>query len=65
MSENKCVICSEVIPEGRMVCPICEINMDNDAYNQKALARNKYEKRKNRRPKKTKKSKFYNDDFDF
>lgn len=35
MYENKCVICSEVIPEGRMVCPICEINMDNDAYNLK------------------------------
>ena len=65
MSENKCVICSEVIPEGRMVCPICEINMDNDAYNPKALARNKYEKRKNRRPKKSKKSKFYDEDFDF
>lgn len=21
---NYCVICGEVIPEGRMVCPICE-----------------------------------------
>ena len=65
MSENKCVICSEVIPEGRMVCPICEINMDNDAYNPKALARNKYEKRKNKALKKSKKSEFYDEDFDF
>ena len=48
-----------------MVCPICEINVTNDAYNPKALARNKYEKRKNGRPKKSKKSKFYDDDFDF
>ena len=23
MSEDRCVCCGEVIPEGRMVCPIC------------------------------------------
>ena len=46
MSENRCVMCNEVIPEGRMVCPICEHNVINDAYNPKTLARNKYEKRK-------------------
>ena len=22
--ENRCVVCNEVIPEGRMVCPCCE-----------------------------------------
>lgn len=23
MNENRCVICDEIIPEGRMVCPLC------------------------------------------
>ena len=23
--ENRCVCCGAIIPEGRMVCPICEI----------------------------------------
>ena len=22
--ENKCVVCGEIIPEGRMVCPLCD-----------------------------------------
>lgn len=22
--ENRCLICDEIIPEGRQVCPICE-----------------------------------------
>jgi len=22
--ENRCVCCGEIIPEGRLVCPICE-----------------------------------------
>lgn len=22
--ENRCICCGEIIPEGRMVCPICE-----------------------------------------
>lgn len=65
MSENRCIICNEVIPEGRMVCPTCEINMANDIYNPKVFARNKYEKRKNKTSKKSKKSKFYDEDFDF
>lgn len=46
MSENRCIICNEVIPEGRMVCPTCEINMANNTYSPKTLVRNKYEKRK-------------------
>ena len=24
MTDNRCVCCGEIIPEGRMVCPICE-----------------------------------------
>ena len=24
MGEDRCVVCGELIPEGRMVCPICE-----------------------------------------
>lgn len=24
MKENKCVMCGQVIPEGRIICPICE-----------------------------------------
>ena len=24
MAENRCVCCGEIIPEGRMVCPMCE-----------------------------------------
>ena len=24
MSENRCVICGDIIPEGRQVCPTCE-----------------------------------------
>lgn len=26
MNENRCVCCGEVVPEGRMVCPVCENN---------------------------------------
>ena len=48
MSENRCLMCNEIIPEGRMVCPLCEQNVVNDEYNPKVLARNKYEKRKNK-----------------
>ena len=28
--ENKCIMCGEIIPEGRQVCPICE--RECDAY---------------------------------
>lgn len=24
MSEDRCVCCGEIVPEGRMVCPVCE-----------------------------------------
>ena len=26
--ENRCVCCGAIIPEGRMVCPICEMDAD-------------------------------------
>ena len=26
--ENRCVCCGAVVPEGRMVCPICEMAAD-------------------------------------
>ena len=25
MTEDRCVCCGDIIPEGRMVCPICEM----------------------------------------
>jgi RNA polymerase subunit RPABC4/transcription elongation factor Spt4 len=25
MAENRCVVCGEIIPEGRQVCPTCEV----------------------------------------
>lgn len=25
MTENRCVVCGEIIPEGLQVCPSCEI----------------------------------------
>ena len=24
MNDNKCVMCGDIIPEGRQVCPMCE-----------------------------------------
>ena len=38
MSENRCIMCNEHIPEGRLICPICETNMNTDAYNPKTLS---------------------------
>ena len=26
--ENRCVCCGAIVPEGRMVCPICEMAVD-------------------------------------
>jgi hypothetical protein len=35
MADNRCVICGEIIPEGRQVCPSCENNVDHPRhYNQ-------------------------------
>lgn len=27
MSEDRCVICGEIVPEGRMICPDCGADM--------------------------------------
>lgn len=24
MNENRCVVCGDIIPEGRQICPICD-----------------------------------------
>lgn len=29
--ENRCVCCGEIIPEGRMVCPLCEWKADEQS----------------------------------
>ena len=29
--ENRCVCCGAIVPEGRMVCPICEMDADDGA----------------------------------
>lgn len=29
MSEDRCVCCGKIIPEGRMVCPVCEMDVEN------------------------------------
>lgn len=29
--DNRCVCCGAIIPEGRMVCPICEMDADEGA----------------------------------
>lgn len=31
MKEERCVICGEIIPEGRMVCPKCEEPIEENA----------------------------------
>ena len=38
--EERCVMCGEIVPEGRMVCPCCEQNGDTDAI---ALIRRHFE----------------------
>lgn len=30
MSEDRCVCCGAIVPEGRMVCPICEDQHDKE-----------------------------------
>lgn len=27
--ENRCVCCGAIIPEGRMVCPLCEMEAED------------------------------------
>ena len=35
MREERCVCCGAIIPEGRMVCPLCEINPPKDEFKPK------------------------------
>lgn len=32
MADNRCVMCGEIIPEGRQVCPNCENNVDHPRH---------------------------------
>jgi predicted nucleic acid-binding Zn ribbon protein len=32
-SSNNCIICGNIIPEGRQVCPLCEREVNNDNHN--------------------------------
>ena len=34
MSENRCIICYEIIPEGRIVCPLCYARTMNEQEEQ-------------------------------
>lgn len=27
-SEDRCVMCGQIVPEGRMVCPVCEKDVE-------------------------------------
>ena len=29
MTEDRCICCGEVIPEGRQICIMCEVSIDN------------------------------------
>ena len=33
MSENRCVCCGGIIPEGQQVCPLCQKEADEKLYN--------------------------------
>ena len=30
MTENRCIICGAIVPEGTQVCPICESDIDEE-----------------------------------
>ena len=36
MNENRCVCCGEIIPEGRMVCPLCLVTVKKEGENDDA-----------------------------
>lgn len=65
MSENRCLMCNEIIPEGRMVCPLCEQNVINDEYNPRYSREINMRNEKTKLLRNLKKSKFYDEDFDF
>ena len=37
MSESKCVYCSEPVPEGRQVCPLCEKKLTEQSKGEKDM----------------------------
>ena len=37
MKDNKCVVCGEIIPEGRQVCPNCENKRIKDKHGYKRI----------------------------
>jgi hypothetical protein len=37
MSEDRCVCCGEIIPEGVQVCPICCVNYPHAIYTVKVI----------------------------
>lgn len=63
MNTNRCVFCGEEIPEGRMVCLLCENGANLEISDHKAEMKNKYERREVKKHKKSKRDRFY-DDYD-
>ena len=40
MSENRCICCGRIIPEGQQVCPLCQREADEKLYDaEKTLKR--------------------------
>lgn len=37
MSENRCIYCNVIIPEGRMVCPKCEQSIKNNDITEREM----------------------------
>ncbi len=35
MCEDRCIYCEEIVPEGRMLCPLCEEKLLKIVYNKK------------------------------
>ena len=29
MNNNRCIVCDEIIPEGKLICPKCELKIHN------------------------------------
>ena len=49
MSDNTCVICGDIIPEGRQVCPVCEMkNAAKIRQDNKKRKKSEYNRKYNR-----------------
>ena len=44
--ENRCVCCNEIIPEGRMVCPLCQEKANEQLEMKKVMENEKTKDRK-------------------